>query len=171
MTGKNLTHIRALYDLDQDLDARFPRTTYAIEHPGVFSWARLNKDYMFGIPKQGLKYDAGSQTTDALIMDDSDISETIELLEDEGERRAILLPEYAFRIMRRHFLSWKNKFLRVGAMNLKRLEQEMSPKRQTKAEMEEIERRRCRLRYGASSCGIRPVRFDEYTVKEKITRI
>lgn len=169
MTGKNLTHLRALYDLDQNLDERFPRTTYAIEHPGVFRWSQLNKGYMWGIKPRPTQFDAGVQTPDGLIMDNSDLSETIELLEDGGGRTALLLPNHAFRLLRRHFFSWKNRFLRQSAMNLRKLEQEMSPKPSKQDQTTEIERRICSLKYGTSVGGIRPVRFYEYTVTEKLT--
>jgi hypothetical protein len=156
MSGKNVTHIRALYDLtDRPLLAPIYEAKSLI--------GNVNRRAKSPNQRRRGRINQGVETPKSLALSDAKYEKFLEIFQRGRLANAQIFPRLAARLLRHFFVLWGDRFYSLNALALR--SQRTSANSVGSPKFNEIEPQRTikivTLRYGADVNGIRNVYFDE----------
>lgn len=154
MSGKNVTHLRALY-LDAAIEPhKMPK------YPTNNQKVRGNKQLRKSSPaKKRRLFEIGVQTETTMIA-----MKEVELFTKlmETNRLVCSLPKLSRKLRSQYFKFWRNRWMCAVAMSLNKKEVKFEEEEEF-LEEEDVHDVLVRVKYGDSDCGIKEVSFEEYS--------
>lgn len=144
MTGKNLTHIRGLYDLSMEGE----KLPFYVPEP-------LPRHRRKKSRKKSPKRRPPKVTFEQYPDFSTEVLQNIV----EEEEDVPKLPRYERRLLNKCFARWMNRWFCVNTMALRKLAEPYHP---SPAPQEQQKRRAVRINYGEEEDGIVDITFEEY---------